>query len=255
MHNEKTRKIDVAKFLGSKYLATIDVSGPQVVTIVDSFIEQFDSGEQVIALRFEELQKPFTLNKTNLAALVEIFQSYDAAEWLGPIGLYVDPTVTNSRQQRVGGVRVEAQVMSITQAESVMTIQPISEEAIFNIARKIESTEDRDEYLNQVCGDDQAVYARVLTLLRLHDDERSFTNRPRQVLSRPFHQSPSSKNQEVRSGPTKYVSRLVREDSALFSWLNRNGPCRARWRSKSSNRAWQPKTLSLGLKPSGRLWH
>jgi len=59
-----------------------------------------------------------------------------------------------------------------------MAIEPISEEAIFNVARKIESTEARDEYLNQVCGDDQAVYARVSTLLRLHDDEKSFLESP-----------------------------------------------------------------------------
>ena len=59
-----------------------------------------------------------------------------------------------------------------------MNIEPISEEAIFNVARKIESTEARAEYLNQVCGKDQAIYVRVSTLLSLHDEEKSFLESP-----------------------------------------------------------------------------
>jgi eukaryotic-like serine/threonine-protein kinase len=52
------------------------------------------------------------------------------------------------------------------------------EEAIFNEVRLIDAPEARRAYLDQVCGGDQAVRARVEALLRVHDAERSFLASP-----------------------------------------------------------------------------
>src|SRR5215472_9972851 len=46
-----------------------------------------------------------------------------------------------------------------------MAIQPLDEEAIFQLARKIESPEVRAGYLEQVCGDNPPLRARVQALL------------------------------------------------------------------------------------------
>src|SRR5512139_926518 len=53
-----------------------------------------------------------------------------------------------------------------------------SEEAIFQIARRIDRPEARRLYLDQACAADDAMRARVEALLRVHDDERSFLERP-----------------------------------------------------------------------------
>jgi serine/threonine protein kinase/tetratricopeptide (TPR) repeat protein len=59
-----------------------------------------------------------------------------------------------------------------------MAIQKLDEEAIFNLARKIESPDGRRNYLEQVCGADAALHQRVQALLRVHDEDRSFLQAP-----------------------------------------------------------------------------
>jgi non-specific serine/threonine protein kinase/serine/threonine-protein kinase len=59
-----------------------------------------------------------------------------------------------------------------------MSVRPLDEEAIFNVARKIDSPEARSDYLQQVCGEDRAVRARVLALLRIHEEAASFLESP-----------------------------------------------------------------------------
>jgi serine/threonine protein kinase len=55
-----------------------------------------------------------------------------------------------------------------------MAIRQLDEEAIFNLARKIDSPEARESYLRQVCGSNEALHARVQALLQVHDQEKSF---------------------------------------------------------------------------------
>jgi WD40 repeat protein/tetratricopeptide (TPR) repeat protein len=59
-----------------------------------------------------------------------------------------------------------------------MTQQPPDERAIFGIARRLDSTEARNEYLQQICGDDEALLKRVGTLLQLHDADEAFLESP-----------------------------------------------------------------------------
>jgi serine/threonine protein kinase/WD40 repeat protein len=59
-----------------------------------------------------------------------------------------------------------------------MAGKPLDEEAIFKVACQIESPQARADYLKQVCGDDQALFDRVATLLRAQEEAPSFLEAP-----------------------------------------------------------------------------
>jgi serine/threonine protein kinase/Flp pilus assembly protein TadD len=66
-----------------------------------------------------------------------------------------------------------------------MAISELKEDAIFNLARKIASTEARADYLNQVCGENSALRARLCELLELHDQESRFLMSPAATIATP----------------------------------------------------------------------
>ncbi len=51
------------------------------------------------------------------------------------------------------------------------------EVSIFNAARKIERSADRDAYVAEACGGDSALQERVEKLLSAHDAESQFRRR------------------------------------------------------------------------------
>src|SRR5262245_35711793 len=59
-----------------------------------------------------------------------------------------------------------------------MTSIPLSEEEIFKVARAIPGTESRAEYVTNACKDDPRLHARVIELLRAHDEASEFLERP-----------------------------------------------------------------------------
>ena len=59
-----------------------------------------------------------------------------------------------------------------------MAAAQIDEEAIFKLARQIPSPEGRREYLEQLCGDNTALLARVEALLQVEQQEPEFLNVP-----------------------------------------------------------------------------
>jgi tetratricopeptide (TPR) repeat protein len=59
-----------------------------------------------------------------------------------------------------------------------MELPRLREEAIFNVARRIEAPEARRLYLQQSCGEDAALRDRVEALLRVHDEECNFLRSP-----------------------------------------------------------------------------
>jgi hypothetical protein len=59
-----------------------------------------------------------------------------------------------------------------------MTGEKLSEKAIFNVARGIESPQARAEYLQQACGSDEKLIGRVQTLLRGYEEQASFLESP-----------------------------------------------------------------------------
>ena len=66
---------------------------------------------------------------------------------------------------------------------TVMTTQAVSEESVFCAARRIKSPEARTAYLNEVCGVDQALRARVVALLNAEAENTGFLESPPSILS------------------------------------------------------------------------
>ena len=64
-----------------------------------------------------------------------------------------------------------------------MKLQTLSEESIFNVARRIPSPEARDAYLAQVCGCDQTLRERVVALLDANADGTRFLESPPSALA------------------------------------------------------------------------
>ena len=58
----------------------------------------------------------------------------------------------------------------------------LDEEAIFQLARQIDRPDARRLYLDRACGPDADLRARVDALLRAHDEDQSFLERPGTLL-------------------------------------------------------------------------
>ena len=59
-----------------------------------------------------------------------------------------------------------------------MAMPKLTEEAVFNVARLIDAPKARQLYLQQACGDDLQLLARVEALLRVHEQQKSFLEPP-----------------------------------------------------------------------------
>src|SRR5262245_22258711 len=59
-----------------------------------------------------------------------------------------------------------------------MADKPIDEKAVFNRARCLPTPEERAAYLQEACGHDAAALHRILDLLRVFDQEKSFLELP-----------------------------------------------------------------------------
>jgi serine/threonine protein kinase len=62
--------------------------------------------------------------------------------------------------------------------ETDMTAELIDEKAAFNIARRIDCRDTRDQYLQQICGTDGEKLRRLNDLLELYDKEQNFLDQP-----------------------------------------------------------------------------
>lgn len=76
-----------------------------------------------------------------------------------------------------------------------MSIHHLDEETIFNVARRIEPASVREDYLEQICGDNPGLRARVEALLAVHDEEQEF------MASPPSGLAPTTYQQPVTEGP------------------------------------------------------
>jgi serine/threonine protein kinase/tetratricopeptide (TPR) repeat protein len=89
-----------------------------------------------------------------------------------------------------------------------MTPRQLDEEAIFNVARKITPPAVREEYLQQACGDDEALRGRVQDLLRAHDEEQSFLRSPALGPGITVDQQPSMDRPGTVIGPFKLLQQI-----------------------------------------------
>src|SRR6516164_6116532 len=63
-----------------------------------------------------------------------------------------------------------------------MALPRLDEAAIFNAARRLEDPAARGRYVQQACGEDAALRARVEGLLRVHEQEPNFLAPPSEGL-------------------------------------------------------------------------
>ena len=81
------------------------------------------------------------------------------------------------------------------------------EEAIFDLARRIESPEARADYVDQACGANSQLKSRIAELLMTYDREQSFLEHPPEELAPTTAQSISENPGDV-IGPYKLLQQI-----------------------------------------------
>src|SRR5436309_16054930 len=64
------------------------------------------------------------------------------------------------------------------------------ERAVFDVARHIPATVDRQIYVEHACGEDRELRARVEALLRVHDEDLTFLESPAEGVRGAFADPP-----------------------------------------------------------------
>ena len=89
-----------------------------------------------------------------------------------------------------------------------MSAKAIDDKSIFNVARRIESVEARDAYLEQVCAGDQDQLNRVRAVLSGFEQESQFLESPAVEFDRTFLQSHLPEPTGSQIGPYKIREQL-----------------------------------------------
>jgi serine/threonine protein kinase/Tfp pilus assembly protein PilF len=89
-----------------------------------------------------------------------------------------------------------------------MSAKPRDEKAIFEMACSIESAEARKDYLREVYGDNQVLYDRVATLLRIREEEPDFLETPAPGLSAIIGVPPIIAKPGTLIGPYKLIEQI-----------------------------------------------
>ena len=85
----------------------------------------------------------------------------------------------------------------------------LDDQAIFEVARKIDSHEARQAYLLQICGEDLAMAQRIETLLHAHDESASFLECPPPGVSvSPTISQPPLEKPGTQIGPYKLLQQI-----------------------------------------------
>lgn len=99
-----------------------------------------------------------------------------------------------------------------------MNIQQIDEKAVFNTARGIAETAAREDYLAQVCGDDQSAIQRIRELLQIHEQEQSFLESPAMDVAPTINQRQLAERPGTVIGPYKLLE-LIGEGGMGTVWM------------------------------------
>src|SRR5262245_31116444 len=88
-----------------------------------------------------------------------------------------------------------------------MTTPKLDEAAIFDRARRIEATDARLSYIQQVCAGDRNLLARVEALLRIDDEDPGFLELPPKGLQDSF-QAFAGECPGAQIGPYRLIERI-----------------------------------------------
>ncbi len=89
-----------------------------------------------------------------------------------------------------------------------MTDRQLDEEAIFHIARQIDKPALRSDYLEQVCGDNTALLARVQALLEVHEQEQDFLKSASDEPNSTIDSSPITEGPGTEIGRYKLLQKI-----------------------------------------------
>ncbi len=107
-----------------------------------------------------------------------------------------------------------------------MTNHKPDDEAIFKVAREIKSSDARDAYLEQVCTDDQELRARVISLLRVEEEQPCFLESPISVIV--TTEDPLTEQAGVQIGPYKLLEQIGEGGMGVVYMAEQQVPVRRR---------------------------
>ena len=134
-----------------------------------------------------------------------------------------------------------------------MVMPKLDEEAIFNVARQIEAAEARRLYLQQSCGDDADLQARVEALLRVYDQERSFLQSPAEGL-RATVDPPICERPATVIGPYKLLQQIGEGGMGTVFMAEQTHPVQRKVALKVIKPGMDSHRSSPALRPNGRPW-
>ena len=116
------------------------------------------------------------------------------------------------------------------------------EQAIFEVARKIDSQEARQAYLQQMCGNDADLHQSVTALLRAYEKSESFLESPPLELGAfeagdPTADQPITERPGTKIGPYKLLQQIGEGGFGVVYMAEQIEPVRRKVALKSSAKA------------------
>ncbi len=135
-----------------------------------------------------------------------------------------------------------------------MAPQHLDDDAIYNIARKIESADDRREYLQQVCGNDMALLARVEARLAMLGQGHELKDVRNPDVSATMDASVDHRTTWYHDWQLQLMEQIGEGGMGLVFLAEQQQRLRRKVALKSSNPGWIRKRSSHASKQSDKLW-